>query len=136
MPGMLVSIRESTTMELLSISMPHCAIGPSEDTNPKLTITLSTSISCVSLVLIWDKVTLVMNSSPCSSVISEGVITFTLEAISCSTLCSCARNLSRRCTRVTFSAIGSSIRAQSTAESPPPLIRTLRPLNLFRSLTK
>src|SRR6516165_10069347 len=38
-----------------------------------------------------------------------------------------AGNLSWRCTMVTDAAIGSSIRTESTAESPPPTTTTPRP---------
>ena len=75
--------------------MPHSAIGPREDTKPKLTITASTSsyrsFPSFSHAL---SVTCSMRCSPCSAVISIGVITLTLEFIRFSTLCSCARNLS------------------------------------------
>ena len=47
----------------------------------------------------------------------------------CSTLCGAARKSSRRCISVTRFAIGCKFSVQSSAESPPPTIRMLRPRN-------
>ena len=65
--------------------------------------------------------------SPSRAVTWALVIISTSIARTLSTLPACARNASRRCTRVTEAASGSSISAQSMALSPPPTMTTSRP---------
>ena len=78
-------------------------------------------------VLALDRDLGLLERSPPSRPVTWALtIISTPEARTWSTLALCARNASRRCTRVTLAASGSSISAQSRALSPPPTTTTSR----------
>ena len=80
--------------------------------------------------------TSVMLGSPRTSAICASVSITTDDFRASSTECGWARNCARRCTSVTEPAIGSSISAQSRAESPPPTTTTGSPAYVDGSGTK
>ena len=127
MPGTDVRPMVSTTIcRLPAISMPHSSSGPRLAVKPRAATSLSQGNVGGSPptpdVDLGD-----VRVAAHGSDLGVGEQLMPLDAFSSSTECGCARNWARRCTTVTDLAIGSSINAQSSAESPPPTTTTSCP---------
>ena len=139
-PGILVSnFSVSTASCLRSISKPHSAIGPNLGESPKNTSKSSSGIRRVTPSAPVTLISLSLSSlvskpetcpiTSCISYASHNSFIFATDA-------GAARKSSRRCNRITDSALPCRLSAQSSAESPPPQITILRPAKRAGSFTR